>query len=217
MLVLIVALIAFGPLSNTAAAQSLTFEAMGGSAYNVPVPLTVNQTGYPEIRFTAHYATMPFGPYAPYFSWRLSLWNKDGHGGWEITQIHHRLFLTNNPPEIQYFAIHFGYNFFLAGHAWERRGFIYHLDAGVLICNPSNTVRGLTLNNRSAGLFDAGYDVAGIGAEAAVSRQFEVTHRFFFVLTGALMAGRAHVPVAEGSAEVPNLSFHGQAGAGFRF
>jgi len=41
--------------------------------------------------------------------------------------------LANNPPEIQFFAIHFGYNFYMFGHAWKRNGFIYHVDGGVLI------------------------------------------------------------------------------------
>jgi len=109
---------------------------MSGSAYNVPTPLTVQQSGYPEIRFSAHYQTKPFGPYYPYYSWRASLWNDRHDQAWEFTQVHHRLFLANNPPEIQYFAIHFGYNFYMAGHAWQRHGFIVHVDGGVLICSP---------------------------------------------------------------------------------
>src|SRR5215471_13635694 len=94
--------------SGEAHAQTFTFEAMGGSAYNVPTPLTVSQTGYPEIRFSAHYDTKPFGPFYPYYSWRASSWNQEHDQAWEITQVHHRLFLANDPPEIQFFAIHFG-------------------------------------------------------------------------------------------------------------
>jgi hypothetical protein len=112
---------------------------MSGSAYNVPTPLTVQQSGYPEIRFSAHYNTKPFGPYYPYYSWRASLWNDRHDQAWEFTQVHHRLFLANNPPEIQYFAIHFGYNFYMAGHAWQRHGFIVHVDGGVLICSPAKS------------------------------------------------------------------------------
>ncbi len=55
-----------------AGAQTFTFEAMGGSAYNFPTPLTVSQAGYPDIRLSAHYDTKPFGPFYPYYSWRTS-------------------------------------------------------------------------------------------------------------------------------------------------
>src|SRR6185436_151678 len=92
-------------VSGGARARTFTFEAMSGSAYNVPTPLTVQQAGYPEIRFSAHYKTKPFGPYYPYYSWRASLWNERHDQAWEFTQVHHRLFLANNPPEIQHFAI----------------------------------------------------------------------------------------------------------------
>jgi hypothetical protein len=68
-----------------------------------------------------------------------------------VTQVHHRLFLANNPPEIQFFAIHFGYNFYMVGHAWKRAGFVYHVDGGILICSPDNTVRGLKLETQGTG------------------------------------------------------------------
>ncbi len=133
--------------NGVAQAQTFTVEAMGGSAYNFPTPLTVSQSGYPDIRFSAHYDTKPFGPFYPYYSWRASFWNEDKDQAWEVTQVHHRLFLANNPPEIQFFAIHFGYNLYMAGHAWKRHGFVYHVDGGILICSPENTVRGQKLDD----------------------------------------------------------------------
>jgi hypothetical protein len=44
-----------------------------------------------------------------------------------------------------------------------------------------------------------------------------ITNHIFAVVNLALMAGRARVPVVDGSADVPNLSVHGQVGAGFSF
>ena len=35
--------------SGVADGQTFTVEAMGGSAYNFPTPLTVSQSGYPDI------------------------------------------------------------------------------------------------------------------------------------------------------------------------
>lgn len=203
--------------AGEANAQTFTFEALGGSAYNLPTPLTVRQTGYPDLRFSAHYDTKPFGPYYPYYSWRASLWNDAHDQAWEVTQVHHRLFLSNNPPEIQFFAIHFGYNFYMVGHAWNRGGFIYHVDGGILICSPDNTVRGLKLETQGTGILDSGYTLAGGGGEAAVSRQFPLSRRVFVVADAALLMGRARVPVANGSATVPNVGVHGKAGIGVNF
>jgi len=56
-------------------AQKVTVDLMTGSAYNVPTPLTIRQDGYPDIRMTARYQTKPFGPFAPYYSWRVNVWN----------------------------------------------------------------------------------------------------------------------------------------------
>lgn len=203
--------------ADAARAQGVSIDALFGTAANVPTPLTVRQTGFPDINVTAHYDTHPLGPYAPYYSWRVSLWNHTGTGAWEITQVHHRLFLTNNPPEIQFFAIHFGYNFFMAGRAWKRHGFIIHADAGVLVCNPSNTVRGLVLVVHHGGIFDAGYALDGAGAELGVSRELAFTTHLYGVATGALLVGHARVPVVDGSASVPNVSLHAQIGIGVRF
>ena len=198
-------------------AQSFSFELLLGSAYNIPTPLTVHQAGYPDIHVTAHYDTKPFGPHLPYYSWRVDFWNDVGDAAWEVSEVHHRLFLTNNPPDIQFFAIHFGYNFFLVGRAWKRRGFVYHLDGGILICNPENTVRGIPVATHGTGILGTGYSFGGLGANAAVSRDFPVTKHVFVDLNLAVMAGRASVPVATGSADVPNVGIHGQVGAGVRF
>jgi hypothetical protein len=134
-----------------------------------------------------------------------------------VTQVHHRLFLANNPPEIQFFAIHFGYNLYMGGRAWKRHGFIYHVDGGILICSPENTVRGRKLDTQGTGILDSGYTVAGGGGEVAVSRQFPLSTRLFLVADAALLAGRGRVPVAEGSATVPNVGVHGKLGVGFNF
>ena len=207
----------FCTMGSVTYAQSFSFELLGGSAYNFPMPLTVHQAGYPDIQLTAHYDTKPFGPHLPYYSWRAEFWNEAQDQAWEVTQVHHRIFLTNNPPEIQVFAIHFGYNYFLVGHAWKRGGFVYHLDGGVLICSPENTVRGRMLESHTIGVFNNGYVFGGLGAGLGVSRDFRITKHFFVVGNLALMAGHGSVPVVDGSADVSNVSIHGQLGVGFRF
>jgi len=215
--VLTLATLACCAVAADARGQSVSVEAFAGSAYNLPTPLTVQQDGFPDIRITARYDTRPFGPYAPYYSWRVSLWNADRTAAWELGQLHHRLFLTNNPPEIDQFEIHYGYNFFFVGRAWTGAGFVYHLDGGVLICNPANIVRGQQLDTRGTGLFGAGYSVSGGGAVLAVSREIDLVGNLFASANAGLLIGRARVPVVDGSAAVPNVSLHGQIGLGLRF
>ena len=196
-------------------AQTVTVDFMGGTAYNVPTPLTIQQSGYPDIHMTAHYDTKAFGPFAPYYSWRLDFWDK--HGAWEVQQVHHRLFLSNTTPEVQFFAIHFGYNYFLVGRAWRTHGFVVHASGGLVVANPESIIRGLRLNAPGPNALDVGYRISGGGAALAVSRQIALGTHVYLLADGGLIAGRASVPVVDGSASVPNVGLHGHLGVGFAF
>lgn len=197
-------------------AESLTLEFMGGTAFNLPTPLTVHQDGFPDIKTSADYDTKPFGPYAPYYAWRAGLW--DGDEAWEMEQIHHRLFLTNPPPEIQYFAIHFGYNYFFFGHAWKKGGLIYRLGIGPIVSNPESSVRGQVKQEVGTGIFDAGYYFSGLGIRAGLGKNFYISNNAFIVAETELTAGWAWwVPIAGGYADVPNIALHGHLGVGYDF
>lgn len=200
---------------SIALADTLTVEVMGGSALNLPASLTVHQRGFPDIRVSgARYETRAFGK-NPYAVWRVGLW--DGDRGWEVEHIHHRLFLTNPPPEIQVFAIHFGYNYFLCGRAWKHSGWIYRAAAGPIVTNPENTVRGRKFH-KEPGFLDTGNFFSGIGTRAGVARNVPLTEHLFLVGEGAFTAGFAwSVPVVDGSANVPNFAVHGHLGVGIRF
>lgn len=196
-------------------ADTLTVEVMGGSALNFRSPLVVRQDGFPDIRVpAARYDTRPFGSY-PYYAWRVGLW--DGNGAWEFEHIHHRLFLTNPPPEIEVFAIHFGYNYYLLGRASRIKGFVFRAGTGPIVTNPENTVRGQRFSP-GPGFFDSGSYVSGIGTRAAIGRQLNLTDHFFVVGEAVFTAGFAwRVPVSGGSANVPNRALHGHVGLGVSF
>jgi len=196
--------------ASPAAAQTFQLDLMGGTAYNVPTPLTIRQAGFPDTTFTAHYDTKPLGPFAPYYSWRVSVWNSRHTSGWELQQVHHRVFLSNTNDVVQFFAIHFGYNYVLAGHAWMWRGFELHADGGVIVPNPQNTVRNQPLP-------PTGYRLSGVGAALSVGRHLVLTRNIYLLAEGALLAGHTSVPVVAGSASVPNLGLHVHVGAGIRF
>jgi hypothetical protein len=187
---------------------------MGGDAYNFPTPLTVHQYGYPDIKLTARYDTRPFKPQTPYYAWRASLWN--GDGGWELGQIHHRVFLANPPPSIQFFAIHYGYDYYFLGYGWKRGGFVYHLGMGPIVTSPQTIIRDMVRPEAGTGILDAGYYFSGIGAQAAVEKDVHISRHVFLAFEVALTVGDAWwVPVADGHADVPNVALHGQIGVGF--
>ena len=60
-----------------------------GSACNFPTPLSIHQFGFRNLRISANYDTKPFGPFAPYYVWRLSHWR--GSGAWGVEHVHNRL------------------------------------------------------------------------------------------------------------------------------
>lgn len=196
-------------------AQSVTVEVMGGTALNVPTPLTIRQNGFPDISMTAHYDTKPFGPFAPYYSWRLDVWH--GDAAWEVQQVHHRLFLRNTTTDVSKFAIHYGYNYFLVGRAWRTHDFVVHASIGVVVPNPENTVRGLSLNSGKPGALDVGYRLGGAGGALAVSRQVTLYKHVYGVADVGVLGGWASVPVVGGSASVPTVGFHGHVGLGVKF
>ncbi|MGH7739305.1 MAG: hypothetical protein ACREL1_04075 [bacterium] len=213
-IVLSLFILAMGFLPASLQAEVLSFEFMGGDAYNFPTPLTIHQSGYPDLQFTAQYDTRPYSAFAPYYAWRLSLWDKSQ--AWEIEQVHHKLFLTNPPPEVQNFAIHYGYNYFFVNHAWKNKDLILRVGPGPIITNPANTVRGQVLHTASTGWFDQGYDFSGWGAQISAAEDWKLEGPTFLVVEWALIGGWAwDVPVSNGSADVPTIGVHFHAGLGF--
>jgi hypothetical protein len=211
-LLLLAALLA---VATPARAQMLSVEMMSGSAYNVPTPLTIQQNGFPDLRIMARYDTRPFGPYAPYYSWRVTVWQ--GDQGWEFQQVHHRLFLSNTTAEIQAFAIHYGYNYFMIGHAWRRGAYVIHASGGLVITNPSSEIRGLSLNTQDSNALDAGYRRSGVGFGATLEREFRIASHIYLLGEGSILGGLAKVPVVDGSARVPTIGLHGRLGLGLQF
>jgi hypothetical protein len=198
-----------------ARAQDVSVDLLFGTAYNAPTPLTIRQEGFPDLGHTAHYRTRPLGPYAPYYSARLSVWR--GDRAWEVHVVHHRLFLHNTTPEIERFEVHFGYSYLMAGHAWRRGGFVIHAAGGAVITRPANRVRGRSFGTGDPDAPAGGYDLSGVGAAIGISRRARVARHLSVVGTAAFIAGRASVPVNGGSATVPNAGIHGQIGLGFDF
>ena len=63
-------------LSTIHAQERWTVEWHGGEVYNLPIPVTISQQGFPDIKFTAHFRTDAFSP-PIYWNLRLSRWLND--------------------------------------------------------------------------------------------------------------------------------------------
>lgn len=188
-----------------------TLQLYGGTAWSLPSPLKIHQAGEPDLDFTAHWATRPFAA-APYYAYRLGRWR--GDDGWELEELHHKVYLRNRPPEVQRFEVSHGYNLVSLDRARRRRGAIVRAGVGVVIAHTENTVRGRTVSG-GGGLFGRGYHLAGAMAQLGVERRVALTRHLFAAGEGKLTGALARVPIAGGSAFVPNVAVHGLVGVGY--
>lgn len=198
--------------ANSPAAVEWVFQVSSGSAYNFPMPLKIKQAGQEDIELTARYGTKPWSTFAWYYDFRLGRW-KDGRA-WEIETHHHKIFLSNRPPEVERFSVSHGYNLNTVNRAWLLNKFICRLGAGFVVTHPETTVRGRTHTEEG---WTNGFYLSGLTAQAALERRFDIYGNLFFSLEGKLTASYATIPVAGGDAAVPVTALHGILGTGYRF
>ncbi len=132
--------------------------------------------------------------------------------------MHHKIYLENNPPEVQRFEITHGYNLLALARRWrEGDGSLgYTLGAGVVIGHPETTVRGRT-QPEEGGLFGHGYHLAGATLLAGVGERFDLSKRFYASVEGKFTASYARVPIRDGHASGPNVAVHVLVGGGANF
>ena len=182
-----------------------------GQAYSVPLPIIIRQSGQPDIRLTAHFSTRPFAD-VPYYDAKVGI--ARGPWAYELELIHHKLYLDNPPPEVQWFEITHGYNPIVVNAVRKQWGVAFRAGAGILLAHPETTIRGLQLPENGGIL---GWYVSGPAAQGGVSKAWKLGRHFFAGVEGKAVGAWARVPIANGSADVPNLSLHGLVSAGWRF
>lgn len=195
-------------LAPAPAAAQVTFEAFIGTAFNAPTPLTITQTGFPAIKFTAHYEERPLDPIR-YYAWRLGRWK--GDKGWFLEHVHHKIHIDRPTAEVQAFEVSHGYNLVTINRGWRRGSTRFLLGGGVVVTFPHTEVRGKIYPQ------DTSYLLSGATIQGAASRRLDLTRRFFVSVEGKLTASWASIPVVDGHARVPNAAFHVLAGAGWQF
>jgi hypothetical protein len=196
---------------STPAKAHWTLEGFLGSAWSVPTPLSIHQWGEERIYLIAKYHTEPFRE-SPYYAWRLAKWSKNR--AWEFELVHHKLYLSNPPAEVQHFEVSHGYNLITINRAWLLRGFIWRFGAGLVAAHPETTVRGKTLP-WGKGL--NGFYISGLTVQAGIEKKFSLWRRLFAVLEAKFTASYAIIPIQDGDAYVPNAALHGLFGLGYRF
>lgn len=195
--------------SDVFADERWSLQIFGGAPFNVNLPLTIHQSGHPDLKVTGNYGSRPFEvPY--YYAWRVGAWN--GNRAWELELVHNKLYLKNKPPEVQEFSISHGYNLLTVNRAWEERGFIYRAGLGVVITHPETTIRGLA-HPQDGGIYD-GYYLSGPTVQGAVEKRFHIWRWIIASLEAKLTASYARIPVEGGHADVPNVAVHGLFGLG---
>lgn len=187
------------------------FELQGATVYNVPLPLTISQQGYPDIKLSgARYHTEPF-TLPVYYDGRLSLWQENK--SWEIEFIHHKIYLQNTTEEVQKFNISHGFNLLFINRGFDRQLFRYRVGAGVVIAHPESEVRGMAFGS-STDDNDWGYYLSGPAIHASINKPFYLGNRFFINAEARTTVGYASVKVAQGRADVYSLVFHLVLGVG---
>jgi hypothetical protein len=193
-------------LATTASSQSFwSIEPIHiGSAKSFSTNLEIEQTAFPKLKFDADYETRPFED-APYYGYRVSRQNK--RHGWEVEFLHHKIYLTNNPPEIQHFEVSHGYNMLFVNHAWIFGSNYVRAGAGPVISHTESEVRGMG--------FSSSYEFSGVVGQGTFGRRFYLSRIFYLTLEGKLTLATASVSIAQGKAHAPNIAIHGIAGIGF--
>ena len=194
------------------ARAQLALEAFLGTSFSAPSNLTIRQAGEPDLSFTAHYVTRPTEP-SIYYAVRLSWWWGDRWGVF-MGYIHHKIYLTNPPPEVQFFQVTYGYNLGGIGAMYRAGDWNLLASVGPVVSNPSSEVRGLRFDHQG-GILGTGNDLDGVNLQLGVNRRLRFWKSAFFTADVRLSAAWSQVKVATGNADTPNYALHLLLGIGF--
>jgi hypothetical protein len=182
--------------------------------YNAPLPLTISQAGFPNIKIAAaKYETRPFK--VPYY-WDLRFSRVANNRSWEFEFVHHKIYLINKPDEVQRFSISHGFNIATINRGFFFDHFHIRFGLGAVLTHPEITVRNQKLDE-SLGLFNDGYYIRGPSLNASIGSRFYPIKRVFVNIEGKTTYSYVNVPVNGGNASLSNLAFHLIAGIGIDY
>ena len=181
-----------------------SFELQFGTVYSLNLPLTIKQSGYPDIKIRhADFDSEPFKS-PPYWNIRLSKWWEKK--SLEVEFVHHKFYLQNKPAEVQRFGISHGFNMLILNHGHEFGKYIIHAGLGTNFIHAESTIRGMKYPEK--GGFDlGGHKVRGVAVNVSGSRQIKLNKTFFLNVEAKIHGAVADAPVVNGSARVNILVF----------
>jgi hypothetical protein len=181
-----------------------TVEARLGTAIQFGTTLEIEQVGQPLLSIDADYSTRPFDD-ALYYGLRIG-W-RNPQGAWEVEFLHHKVYLDNNPPEIQHFEVTHGYNMLMLNRTWTVHDVDLRAGGGLVISHTDSTIRSL---HRTAG-----QEITGVVGQISAGKNIYLSNRFYIALESKLTLANATVSIADGEAKVPNIAIHVLAGLGY--
>jgi hypothetical protein len=197
--------------NKTSYAQGLTLEMFGGTAWNLPLSLKIEQPGEPLIKFKARYSTSPWRG-SPYYALRI------GYQHWSGELVHHKVYLNNAPEPVEHFEVSHGYNLVMVNRAltFDRAASIVRIGLGMVVGHPEGRIRGRDINPVKS-LLGGGYHISGLCLQVAVGRQLGIAEHWFFRPEAKITAAWARMPLAGGgTVTVPNIALHTLFGFGYR-
>ena len=177
----------------------------GGTSWSFPSTLTIEQSGLEDLSFHAHWETRPFDD-APYYAARVALWSAGT--GWELQLLHHKIYLTNEPPEVEYFEVSHGWNLVTIQRASRGRALEWRVGAGAVVAHTEGRIRGRDVDTGE-------YQLSGAGAIVGAGKTFAIARHFFATAEGQLTFSWANIPIQTGHARTANVAFHALVGLGF--
>lgn len=192
-----------------------SFELHGGTAYNVPLPLTIKQKGYDDIYIPAakFYSESFIRPY--YWDWRFCKHiNKHSI---EFEAIHHKLYLETNHPDIQRFGISHGFNILTFNYGRKYKNFIFRNGLGSVLMHPESTIRN-KVYPEGPGFDIKGYRLRGVVFNTAIGYKILFCKKRFFINTELKATfAKGNVPIVDGIAKLNNIALQAISGLGVNF
>jgi hypothetical protein len=137
-----------------------------------------------------------------YYLLRAGRW--DERRGWEISLLHHKLYLTNPPAGVANLSVSHGFNIVSLNRSFRDGDWTWRLGAGPVITHAEAVILGTQ--------YHGPYRLAGVALMGGVGRRFYVGERTYLALEGAASAAYAS-PRLEGAPgaelKVRNIALHG--------
>jgi hypothetical protein len=197
--------------ANLDAQQQWTFELSGMVPYNVPLPLTIHQAGESDISVTARYFSEPFKTPICWV-WQIARWTDQT--SWELQAIHHKLYLENNPPEVESFSVSHGLNLVTVNRGWRLGEYVVRGGAGIVLAHPEGSIRGKSFSE-DQGILGLGYYVSGPAFVVGGGKRFRLVGDLFRGLEAMSAISYADTPISDGDAHLYNVVFQVNLGLGY--